>query len=56
MVIACWNPAASSADCARESAALADEQSELPRFDVAAPADRPPYCITLETLMAFAAG
>ena len=25
------------------------------RLDVASPADRPPYCITLETLMAFAA-
>jgi len=55
LVIACWNPTASFADCARESATLADEQSELPRFDVASPADRPPYCITLETLLAFAA-
>ncbi|HXL48200.1 MAG TPA: hypothetical protein VN975_05365 [Xanthobacteraceae bacterium] len=55
LFIACWSPAASSADCARESAILADEQSQLPRLDVASPADRPPYCITLETLMAFAA-
>lgn len=55
LFIACWSPAASSADCARESAILTDEQSQLPRLDVASPADRPPYCITLETLMAFAA-
>jgi hypothetical protein len=33
---------------------LAHDQSELPRLEVASPADRPPYCITLETLMAFA--
>ena len=30
------------------------DQSELPRLEVASPADRPPYCITIETLMAFA--
>lgn len=30
------------------------DQSELPRLDVASPRDRPPYCITLETIMAFA--
>jgi hypothetical protein len=38
-------------DCGR---AGSREQSELPRLDVASPADRPPYCITLATLMAFA--
>jgi hypothetical protein len=46
--------AAPSIDCAAESAAIARDQSELPRLEVASPADRPPYCITLETLMAFA--
>jgi hypothetical protein len=41
-------------DCATEAKILSKEQSELPRLDVASPGDRPPYCITLETLMAFA--
>ena len=54
LIISCWTAAAAGADCALEAALLAKEQSELPRLDVAAPADRPPYCITLETLMAFA--
>ena len=45
---------APAADCAAEAAMLAKEQSELPRLEVASPADRPPYCITLETVMAFA--
>src|SRR5215813_5994115 len=54
ILICCWNAAAAGADCAVEAAALAREQSELPRLEVASPADRPPYCITLETLMAFA--
>jgi hypothetical protein len=54
VVISCWPPVASAADCTIEAALLAKEQSELPRLDVASPADRPPYCITLETLMAFA--
>jgi hypothetical protein len=54
LVISCWAPAASAADCTVEAVVLAKEQSELPRLDVAAPADRLPYCITLETLMAFA--
>jgi hypothetical protein len=54
LVISCWPPVASAADCTIEAALLAKEQSELPRLDVASPADRPPYCITLETLMAFA--
>ena len=55
ILICCWNAAAPAADCAVEAAALAREQSELPRLEVASPADRPPSCITLETLMAFAA-
>src|SRR5262244_1939147 len=54
ILICCWSAAAPAADCAVEAAALAREQSELPRLEVASPADRPPYCITLETLMAFA--
>lgn len=44
-----------AADCPGEAAALAKDQSDLPRLEVANPADRPPYCITLETLIAFAA-
>jgi hypothetical protein len=54
LIISCWTAPAPAADCPLEAALLAKEQSELPRLDVAAPADRPPYCITLETLMAFA--
>ena len=50
-----WTAAAAPAvDCAAEAAVLVREESELPRLEVASPADRPPYCITLETLMAFA--
>jgi hypothetical protein len=45
---------ASARDCSSEAAALSKEQSELPRLEIASPADRPPYCITLETIMAFA--
>src|SRR5262245_34667817 len=41
-------------DCGAEAAAISKDQSELPRLEVASPADRPPYCITLETIMAFA--
>lgn len=40
---------------AAEAAALGRDQADLPRLEFAIPADRPPYCITLETLMAFAA-
>jgi hypothetical protein len=54
LVISCWTAAAPAADCAVEAVVLAKEQSELPRLDVASPADRPPYCITLATLVAFA--
>ena len=45
---------ARAADCSAEAAALSKDQSELPRIEAASPADRPPYCITLETIMAFA--
>jgi hypothetical protein len=50
--VAAGAPAA--ADCSTEAAALSKDQAELPRLEVATPADRPPYCITLETIMAFA--
>jgi hypothetical protein len=46
--------AAPAIDCSTEAAALTREEAELPRLEVASPADRPPYCITLETIMAFA--
>ena len=46
--------AAPAANCTAEAASLTKDQSELPRLEVASPADRPPYCITLETIMAFA--
>ncbi len=46
---------AKAADCASEAAALGKEQTDLPRLEFSTPADKPPYCITLETLMAFAA-
>src|SRR6516165_9510889 len=45
---------APAVDCGTEASTLSKQQSELPRLDVASPADRPPYCITLETVMAFA--
>ena len=45
---------AAAADCATDAAALARAESELPKIEVVSPADRPPYCITLETIMAFA--
>jgi hypothetical protein len=57
LLVACWSSVAHAApapDCSAEAAALSRDQSELPRLDVASPADRPPYCITLETIMAFA--
>jgi hypothetical protein len=46
--------AAPASDCTAEAATLTKDQSELPRLEVASPADKPPYCITLETIMAFA--
>jgi hypothetical protein len=46
--------AAAAADCASEAAALVKDQANLPRLDTVSSADRPPYCITLETIIAFA--
>jgi len=46
--------AARAADCAAEAVSLSKDEAELPKLEVASPADRPPYCITLETIMAFA--
>jgi hypothetical protein len=46
--------AAPAIDCSAEVATLTREECELPRIEVASPADRPPYCITLETIIAFA--
>jgi hypothetical protein len=43
-----------AADCQTEATSLAKDQAELPRLEVASPADRPITCITLETIMAFA--
>ncbi len=44
-----------AADCATEAATLEKDHANLPRLEFTTPTDRPPYCITLETLMAFAA-
>jgi hypothetical protein len=46
--------AAPAVDCESEAAILTRDRAELPRLEIASPADRPPYCITLETLMTFA--
>jgi hypothetical protein len=46
--------AAAAPDCKSEEAALAKDEAELPRLEVASPADRPITCITLETIIAFA--
>jgi hypothetical protein len=45
---------AAPVDCKGEEAALAKDESDLPRLEVASPADRPITCITLETIIAFA--
>jgi hypothetical protein len=45
---------AAAADCSTEAHALAKVRSELPRLEVASPADRPITCITLETIITFA--
>jgi hypothetical protein len=45
---------AAAVDCKVEEAALMKDESELPRLEVASPADRPITCITLETIIAFA--
>jgi hypothetical protein len=47
-------PAAPAPDCGAEAAALDKDEAELPKLEFASPADRPPYCITLETNIAFA--
>jgi hypothetical protein len=47
--------AAPPPECKAEEATLAKDESELPRLEVASPADRPTTCITLETIIAFAA-
>ena len=54
MLVTVWSTVAAAADCTTEAASLTREQSELPRLEAASPADRPPYRITLETVMAFA--
>ena len=46
--------AAPAPDCKAEEALLMKDESELPRLEVASPADRPITCITLETIIAFA--
>ena len=45
---------AQSNDCAREAASIRKAESQLPRLDVAPPADQQIVCITLETNMVFA--
>jgi hypothetical protein len=49
-----FSGSAAAADCAADAAALGRDQADLPRLEFTTPADRPPYCITLETLIAFA--
>ncbi len=51
---ACSSAACAASDCDSELAALSREEGELPRLEAVSPRDRPPYCITLETVMAFA--
>jgi hypothetical protein len=46
--------AAPASDCVAEAAALERDQGDLPKLEFASPKDKPPYCITLETNMAFA--
>jgi hypothetical protein len=46
--------AIAAVDCKTEETALMKDESELPRLEVASPADRPITCITLETIIAFA--
>jgi hypothetical protein len=58
LLVLAWGAAltgsAAAVDCKAEEAALMKDESELPRLDVASPADRPVTCITLETIIAFA--
>jgi hypothetical protein len=58
-VLACLGGAQTAAaapakDCSTEAQMLTRDQAELPRLEFASPADRPPYCITVETIMLFA--
>jgi len=46
-------PAHAASDCTDEAAALVKEETDLPRLEVVSPRDPPPYCITLETIIAF---
>jgi hypothetical protein len=46
--------AVAAADCSSQAAALVKDEADLPRIDLVSPVNRPPYCITLETIMAFA--
>jgi len=59
VIVLAWSAAligsaAAAADCTVEETALMKDESELPRLEVASPADRPITCITLETIIAFA--
>jgi hypothetical protein len=59
LIVLVWSAAlvgsaAAAADCKSEEAALVKDETELPRLEVASPADRPITCITLETNIAFA--
>ncbi|SRR5581483_6659549 len=42
-------------DCSAEAATLTRDEAELPSLKFVTRADKPPYCITLETVMEFAA-
>ena len=46
--------AAQSDDCSREAAAIRKAETQLPRLDIAPPADQQIVCITLETNIVFA--
>ena len=58
LIVLAWSVglagSAGAADCKTEEAALTKDETELPRLEVASPADRPITCITLETNIAFA--
>jgi hypothetical protein len=59
LIVLLWSAAsradpAPARDCGVEAKDLSKAQSELPKLEVASRLDRPPYCITLETVMAFA--
>ena len=45
--------ATAAPDCEDEAASLVKDETDLPRLDVVSPKDQPPYCITLETVIAF---